>query len=426
MDEYTQSALEFLLKGSEHVFLTGNAGTGKTTLIKNFKNQSDKNIVTLAPTGVAAINVNGETIHSFFGFPPNVTIDRAIRAAKRSRKARLYQAIEILIIDEISMVRADLLDCIDVFLQTVRSSRVSFGGVRVVMVGDLHQLPPVVTNEDREAIYSLYQSPYFFSSICFQKLVSGLYKQIVFFELKNIYRQTDVDFINLLNRVRTNQLIDGDLDLLNARLLTDSEDISDHILLTTINQTANQINEKRLAEITGKEHIFFASTTGEFGQKQSPVETEIKIKSGAKVMLQNNDPEGRWVNGTTGTVMQVEENLVTVKMQGGKTEIIEPFTWTAYKSEFVESKNKIETYEVGSFRQIPIRLAWAITIHKSQGKTFDKVAIDFGWGSFAHGQTYVALSRVTSLSGLKLLKPLSQNSIISDPQVQRFLDVLRG
>lgn len=420
MDNEIKAVLDFLNNGLEHVFLTGNAGTGKTTLINTYRDQTDKNIAVVAPTGVAAVNIKGETIHSFFGFPPNITAERAIQEAKRTRKAKLFQSLEVLVIDEISMVRADLLDAIDVFLQTVRRHKISFGGVRVIMVGDLHQLPPVVTSGERDALLSLYTSPYFFSSKCFQKLTTGLYKQIVYFELKTVHRQTDKKFIDLLNRVRKNQATSDDLNTLNGCLI-DSEGIDEYILLTTINDTADKINQIKLEEIPGSLHVFHAQTTGEFNEKQSPSANELHLKTGAKVMLLNNDPDNRWINGTIGTVMKVMEKEVLVKLQNGEIETVTPFTWTSYKTKYIEAENKIESYEVGSFKQLPLKLAWAITIHKSQGKTFQKVAIDFGRGAFAHGQVYVALSRATSLSGIRLMRPLDSGSIITDPVVSQFL-----
>lgn len=424
MTKQAKKILDFLNNGQEHVFLTGNAGTGKTTLINIYKDQSSKNIAVVAPTGVAAVNIKGETIHSFFGFPPNITLERAVQYAKRTKKTKLFQALEVLIIDEISMVRADLLDIIDVFLQTVRRHRISFGGVRLVMIGDLHQLPPVVTSAEREALYSLYSSPYFFSSHCFQKLVSGLYKQIAFFELQKVYRQTDKNFINLLNRIRNNQVLESDLKTLNNCLI-DGELIDDYILLTTINQVADNINQKKLDDILGPLHVFHATTIGDFNEKQSPASHELKLKTGARVMLLNNDPDGRWINGTVGTLMSILDDKVLVKLQTGAIETITPFTWTAYKTKYNQDENKIESFEVGTFKQLPLRLAWAITIHKSQGKTFDKVIVDFSKGTFAHGQAYVALSRATSLSGLRLTTPFSKNYIIVDPVVLEFLSVLK-
>lgn len=416
-------ALETLEKDDRHIFLTGHAGTGKTTLINQFRKSTNKNIAVVAPTGVAAVNISGETIHSFFGFPPNITPDKARSFAKRSKKKKIYEALDILVIDEISMVRADLLDSVDSYLRTVRGKRLPFGGVRLIMVGDLHQLPPVVTNLEHEAIYSLYESPYFFSSQSFQKLFQSLFGQLAFLELTTIYRQTDKRFIGILDRMRYKQNTDADLDLLNQSVVFD-EDLTDYVLLTSVNQIANQINEKRLEEILGATHAFHATLTGKFSDKQSPAGETIQLKSGAKVMLLNNDPDGRWINGTIGIVFEVKSQSVIVKLETGERVEVFPFTWNAYKTDFDESKNRLESYEIGSFKQIPLRLAWAITIHKSQGKTFQKVAIDLGRGAFAHGQTYVALSRATSLTGLKLIKPLRHENIIVDPKVLEFLEKL--
>ena len=412
--------LKILENDERHIFLTGHAGTGKTTLINHFRKNTVKNIAVVAPTGVAAVNISGETIHSFFGFPPNITPDKARSFAKRSKKKKLYEALDILVIDEISMVRADLLDSVDSYLRTVRGKRIPFGGVRLIMVGDLHQLPPVVTSLEHDALYSLYDSPYFFSSQSFQKLFQSLFDQLAFLELTTIYRQTDPKFISILNRLRYKQTTDEDLEQLNRQVVFD-EDLSEHVLLTSINQIADQINEKHLGEILGTPHAFHATLTGKFSDKQSPAGETIHLKSGAKVMLLNNDPDGRWINGTIGVVYEIKSQSVIVKLETGEKVEVFPFTWNAYKTEFDESKNRLESYEIGSFKQIPLRLAWAITIHKSQGKTFQKVAIDLGRGAFAHGQTYVALSRATSLSGLKLIKPLRHDNIIVDPKVLDFL-----
>ncbi len=405
--------------------MTGNAGTGKSTLLDHFRNNTGKNTAVVAPTGVAALNVKGETIHSFFGFPPNVTPERASQEAKHSKKIKVFTNLDVLIIDEISMVRADLLDSVDSFLRTIRKNNLVFGGVRVVMVGDLHQLPPVVTAQEKQALESIYETPYFFSSKTFSRLFDGLYSQLKFVELQTIYRQSEKKFIAILNRIRNNQTTEEDLAVINDRLLGEGDCVDNYIILTTINDQADKINQARLDEIDGPTYSFHAVRTGDFSYQQAPAADAVFLKTGARVMLLNNDPQDRWINGTIGTLFRAENNLAYVKLDGGEVEKVEPVTWTSYKTIFNQESSVLETKEVGSFKQIPLRLAWAITIHKSQGKTFDKVVIDFGRGAFAHGQTYVALSRCTSLSGLRMIRPLTRQSIIMDSRVLNFLDRLR-
>ncbi|HSV94882.1 MAG TPA: AAA family ATPase [Spirochaetia bacterium] len=425
LDKKTLEIIQELEVSWENVFLTGNAGTGKSTLLDHFRNNTKKNIAVVAPTGVAAVNVRGETIHSFFLFPPNVDPERAKHEGKNCKNPKIYQALDSLVIDEVSMVRADLLDSISVFLQTVRKSKQPFGGVQVVMVGDLHQLPPVVTRDEQEALNKIYRSPYFFSSNVFQSLTDGLYKQIKFYELSTIYRQTQREFIDILNRVRNKQTTQADINRLNQCRNEGEEFLDGYIYLTAMNDQADRINKYKLNEIEGQSIIFKSLTTGNFSDKHYPAADQLEMKTGARVMLLNNDPKDRWINGTLGTLFQIRSDHVLVKLDNGNLETVEPVTWTAYKTRLNPEKMSLESYEVGSFRQIPLRLAWAITIHKSQGKTFEKVAIDLGRGAFAHGQTYVALSRCTSLNGLKLIRPIDHNSIIMDDRVITFLNNIK-
>ena len=421
LDENSTQIIQEIENSWENIFLTGNAGTGKSTLLDHFRNTTKKNIAVVAPTGVAAVNVRGETIHSFFLFPPNVDSERAKSEAKKTKNAKLYKALDTLVIDEISMVRADLLDSISIFLQTVRKSNEPFGGVQVVMVGDLHQLPPVVTRDEQEALNNLYRSPYFFSSNVFGSLTDGLYKKIKFFELTTIYRQTEREFIDILNRVRNKQTTDEDLERL-YRCRTEGEEFLDgYIYLTAINEQADRINQFKLNEIEGQSIFFKGITIGNFSDKQFPAADQLELKTGARVMLLNNDPQDRWINGTLGTLFQIRSDHVLVKLDNGELETVEPVTWTSYKTRLNPETFALESTEVGSFKQMPLRLAWAITIHKSQGKTFERVAIDLGRGAFAHGQTYVALSRCTSLKGLKLVRPIDKSSIIMDDRVITFL-----
>ncbi|KKT42879.1 MAG: TPR domain protein [Microgenomates group bacterium GW2011_GWC1_44_37] len=424
-DETFKKALDILENSSENVFLTGNAGTGKSTLLDHFRNHTTKNVAVVAPTGVAALNVHGETIHSFFGFPPNVTPERAVLEAKHSKKVKIYNALDILIVDEISMVRADLLDSIDSFLKSVRKKNLSFGGVRIIMVGDLHQLPPVVTHLEKDALLALYETPYFFSSKVFKSLFQGLYSQLRYIELQTIYRQSEKKFIEILNRIRNNITTDEDLIEINNQIICEGDCIDSYIILTALNDQADKINQVRLDEIEGPLYSFHATRTGDFSLQQAPAADMVTLKTGARVMLLNNDVQDRWINGTVGTLFKAESNCVYVKIDGGEVEKIEPFTWTSYKTSFNQENSSLETKEIGSFKQLPIRLAWAITIHKSQGKTFEKVVVDLGRGAFAHGQTYVALSRCTTLSGLRLVRPLDRQSIIMDRRVLDFLTSLR-
>ncbi len=424
-DEKSKAVLEIMENGQEHIFLTGNAGTGKSTLLDHFRNSTMKNIAVIAPTGVAAVNVRGETIHSFFGFAPNITPDKATLDAKRTKKSKIYNTLDILVIDEISMVRADLFDSIDAFLRSARKRDIPFGGVRIIMVGDLHQLPPVVTYVEKDALAAMYETPYFFSSRVFNDLFGGLYSQLKFIELDKIYRQKEKNFVELLNKIRNKETTVKDIEKLNNQVVGEGDFIEDYIILTAINDQADKINQTRLDQIEGPTFSFRAIRSGDFSEGQAPAAELIVLKTGARVMLLNNDPQGRWINGTVGTLFRAQSDVVFVKIDGGELERIEPVTWKSFKTVFNPEKAALETNEVGSYNQMPIRLAWAITIHKSQGKTFEKVAIDLGRGAFAHGQTYVALSRCTTLSGLKLIRPISEESIIMDARVIDFLRRLR-
>lgn len=425
LSENILSLLDNLENSVNHFFITGNAGTGKSTLLTHFRNSSKKNLAVVAPTGVAAVNVKGETIHSFFRFAPTITPDQAREEAKRTRDSKLYRSLQTLIIDEISMVRADLLDSIDSFLKAVRKSEESFGGVQVIMVGDLFQLPPVVTTNEVDALNSQYSSPFFFSSKVMESINDNLFTKFKVVHLDKIHRQKDPKFINILNNIRNNQVTDEDINSLNRHLISDGEYSENHIILTSINSQADMINQARLNQIMGTPYSFHATTSGNFSERQQPAPDCVVLKTGARVMMLNNDPDDRWINGTLGTVFAVKPNEVIVKIENGDTVSVTPFNWSAFKTQFNEEKNIIETKEVGSFKQMPLKLAWAITIHKSQGKTFDNVIIDFGRGAFAHGQTYVALSRCTTLSGIKLLRPISKSDIIFDKRIDQFFETFK-
>ncbi len=425
-------AINMVQDTNKNVFITGKAGTGKSTLLEHLRLNSKKKMVVLAPTGVAAINVNGDTIHSFFGLKPGFELEEAENKRVTEKKAKRYLKLKTILIDEISMVRADLLDAIDVFLRKVRNNNNPFGGVQMIFFGDLYQLPPVMTSRDREKFLSEYDSPYFFSAKVFQganDLLSESF-HLEYVELDEIYRQTDLDFINVLNSVRNNCVGEDHLSLLNSRHDRDfvPPDDEKYIHLVTTNMDAAEINSKKLAKLTNKGITFQAKKTGKIARNLTPNDEEVTVKVGAQIMFIYNDPERRWVNGTIGRVVNIAEDyneekdemesfLIIEKTDGNRVEV-RPYKWEISKYTFDSGEFKRE--QIGSFTQIPLKLAWAITIHKSQGKTFEKVIIDLGGGSFAHGQTYVALSRCTSLEGIVLRRPFRQSDVIMDRRVEAF------
>ena len=415
-----QYALDLLEKTKESIFITGRAGTGKSTLLQLFRNTTRKKVAVLAPTGVAALNVQGQTIHSFFGFPAKPLARHEIT---RRKNRKLYARIDVLIIDEISMVRADLLDSINYFLQINRGNPAPFGGVQVAFFGDLFQLPPVVaTMAERELFSTVYESPYFFSAKVFD---NGF--EMDRLELKETYRQESLHFIRLLDAVRLNQIDYDELEDLNERHLPDFESEDYYITLSSRNSIVNQINETELRRLTTDTYTFLASTTGNFNPKVFPTEPALKLKLGAQVMFVKNDPQRRFVNGTIGKVIKLNDDLITVlieKEDGQKKYIdLEKLTWEMMKHQVNEKEDgKIDTEVIGTYTQYPVKLAWAITIHKSQGKTFDKVIINMGKGAFEHGQTYVALSRCRTLEGIVLQKPLRPQDIMVDDRVVEFFE----
>lgn len=427
IDKDFKRALKAFLETDSHVLVTGRAGTGKSTLLNYYLSITEKQGAVVAPTGVAAVNVGGETIHSFFKFHPGITVEEAQKNALRRKDKEIYEKLEELIIDEISMVRADLLDCVEAFLRTIRRQKRPFGGVRLIMFGDLYQLPPVVTNEEKKEIEARYDSPFFFSSFAYQALESQLTDRVERVELQQIYRQTEVDFIGILNKIRDGSVEEEDLRRLNGRLFDAFEDSEGYIVLTATNYQADEINNQQLKMLETEERVYKAGFSGDFPKAQMPTQEHLVLKTGARVMLLNNDQQKRWVNGTVGTVAKTEEGFIEVEIDpsAGSGQVmrvrVEPFSWTAYKSEYDAKNDRIEKREVGSFIQLPVRLAWAVTIHKAQGKTFEKVIVDMGRGAFAHGQTYVALSRCKSLEGLRLVKPIGRGHVIMDRRVVEFL-----
>ena len=393
------------------LFLTGKAGTGKSTLLHYLRETTDRATAVLAPTGVAALNVGGQTIHSFFRFPPTL-IDPA--ALRRRRSAKLFQKLETLIIDEVSMVRADVMAGIDTALRLHRDNvRTPFGGVQVILCGDLFQLPPIVRERDMQTFFDQqYGGPYFFCAQVFEEL------QPCSVELTTIYRQHDEEFIYVLNKIRENDVDAELLAVLNARVRRGGEPPQDSsfITLTATNQAALRKNQACLERPAEPAHTYPAEGSGQFEESIFPTEELLELKPGAQVMLIRNDPYKRWVNGSIGRISSLTDTQVLVEI-GGTVYELEPETWHNIRYRYNQETNRIEEEEVGSFTQYPLRLAWAITIHKSQGQTFDKVMIDLGRGAFAHGQTYVALSRCTSLDGLVFSRPVTPRDMVFDERV---------
>ncbi|MDO8592499.1 MAG: AAA family ATPase [bacterium] len=426
-----QRAWEIMENTSHNVFITGRAGTGKSTLLKYWRDRTKKKIVVLAPTGVAALNVNGQTIHSFFGFKPDITLSKVKRLKKGfGKKIELYKKLDAIVIDEISMVRADLLDSVEQFMRfNGPNPRLPFGGAQMIFIGDLYQLPPVVSSRDREAFASArYASPYFFSSRVFAPgalFDAGL--PMDFVELEKVYRQTDGDFIALLNSIRNNSAAAKEIAALNQRYDNNFKSSANdcYIYLTATNDAARLVNEQKLTELKTKEYVFNADISGKFEANSYPTDERLRVKAGAQVMLLNNDAAGRWVNGTIGRVVDIKNGaagkIIEVLMPGGETEPVIPHEWDIFSYLYDNKTGQIETDTVGTFTQYPLRLAWAVTIHKSQGKTFDKVIVDVGRGTFAHGQMYVALSRCTSFGGLVLKQKLEKRHILMDWKVVQFL-----
>lgn len=422
-------AADFIHHTSKSVFLTGKAGTGKTTFLKHITNTSQKNYAVAAPTGVAAINAAGVTLHSLFQLPFGVylplhhvpessgtvqittrtTLFKNLQLSKSKRD--LIQELELLIIDEVSMVRCDMLDAVDVILKTIRKNQRPFGGVQVLFIGDLYQLSPVAKTDEWRILQAYYQSPYFFDA----KVI--LENPPLCIELTKIYRQNEQIFIDLLNNVRNNVVTTQDLDLLNSRL-NPNEKTEGFITLTTHNDRANAINIAELHKLTGESFTYEASIDNDFSDRSYPTESTLILKKGTRVMFIKNDSseDKRYYNGKIATVTDLDDETITVEFDHGGIFELTKETWRNIRYRYNNDTDEIDEEELGSFTQFPIRLAWAITIHKSQGLTFQSAIIDAG-SSFATGQVYVALSRCTSLNGLVLKTPITQQQISTDPKV---------
>lgn len=424
LDKTFQDILQQLEDQHQHFFITGKAGTGKSTLLQLFRKTTHKKTVVLSPTGISALNVQGQTIHSFFQFPPKLLQPKEIFVVRRM--VHLLKAVDVIIIDEISMVRADVMDAIDISLRLHRQSPLPFGGVQMLFFGDLFQLPPVVsTPEEKEYFRSVYPHPYFFAAHAFGKHID-----LRMIELTKVYRQTERHFIRLLDAIRTMQMEYDEIEELNERYIPDAFIEEPYLTLCSTNAAAQNINSRRLTQLTSPPYFYSGEVKGDFNPKLFPTEYKLELKEGAQVMLIRNDPEKRFVNGSLAIIQSLEEEKITVRLDdtegASATFDLPKMTWEINKYTFVaDAANPISTDVVGSFTQYPVKLAWAVTIHKSQGKTYDRVAIDLGRGAFEHGQTYVALSRCRTLNGVFLRKPLTRRDFMIDERIAEFYETMR-
>jgi len=427
--------LSFIDYTNQNIFLTGKAGTGKTTLLKRIKESSSKKMAVVAPTGVAAMNAKGTTINSFFQLPPGsffpgdislenlqsgiLSIQSMVSDLSYTReKLNLFNELELLVIDEVSMVRCDLLDVIDAILRSVRKNTIPFGGVQLLLIGDLYQLPPVTKREDWAFLSKAYPSPYFFDALVVRR------NPLLQIELTTVFRQTEPEFINILNDIRNNQISEGSLDLLNKRFepqFKSTEDLNP-IIITSHNAEANTINKEKLEELEGNEYTFEGEISGEFRDLGLQAEQTLKLKEGAQIMFIKNDTgdNRKYYNGKIGKVKSIKDGEIYISFPQEDDLLLEKTSWQSFEYK-ADPEQDIIQQQVGEFSQYPIKLAWAVTIHKSQGLTFDNAIIDAG-KSFVAGQVYVALSRVRTLNGLILKSRISTESLRSNTEVINYMN----
>jgi hypothetical protein len=420
-DEF-EKAFELIENSNQSFLVTGKAGTGKSTLLKYFRSETEKTVAVVAFTGLAAINVNGQTIHSFFKFPIGFIHPNAVKFDLEIQE--LLKSIDILVIDEVSMIRADLMDAIDKSLRIHRNSDKIFGGVQMVLIGDMYQLPPIVDKDLSEVYGKYYKTPYFFSADVFSHM------KLPLINLERIHRQNDPVFIDILNNIRERKNLRTTLEKLNKNITTSLfSDLNDGetVVLTTTNEKVREINGFFLDKLNTEEYQFRASITGDFDVKSYPTEERLMLKEGAKIMFIKNDIDKYYVNGDIGVITKLLPFSIEVKCKGS-TFVVKKQKWDKIKYKYVPSeiegqKGSVQKTIVGSFEQFPLRLAWAITVHKSQGQTYNKVIIDMHTGSFTSGQTYVALSRCKSLEGIKLQRPIKESDVILDHRILAFHDI---
>jgi ATP-dependent DNA helicase PIF1 len=422
-----EAVLAAIERKDPYIFISGRAGTGKSTLVNYLRTNSTEELAVVAPTGVAALQVRGMTIHSFFKFPPRLIFPE--EDIKKLKDRRLYNKLGILVIDEVSMVRADMVDAIDMFLR-VNGPRLGrpFGGVQIIFVGDLFQLPPVVRAEELEVLRSRdYEEPYFFHAMALRN------RELTFIELKKIFRQKDESFTSLLNQVRINQGVEQALRIINDSCYQPNNPSNDQaIVLTTTNQRADNINQQAMSALNTTTKIYRGRMEGKFvvDERNLPSPMDLTLKLDARVMFTANDKNipRKWMNGSLGKVVQFSTDSVTVELDPpvGKTSKysnfveVPVFTWESYQYEYDDKLDQIKPVVNGSFQQFPLMLAWAVTIHKSQGKTLERVTVDLAGGAFAPGQVYVALSRCTTLEGINLAKPIKTMDVRSNSHIQHF------